>query len=209
MKNLSLIIITMILFGCQETKDLTEKSTTELKTMAIKGINLEFIFNSNKPTFAELYLITGSEDPKFPAENRQFEKLNTLDISFIDYAYYGIKNDNKIGDGVTIWLFPMKNGNTEYDDYEAPFDSMLMEYTVLSNNEMSSDLVKKVFFAFKDNLDVKIIFEGKEVTDYKIIENRINDIIEICRTELNVEPGSEEALKLVWGNTSLHNIEIN
>lgn len=195
----------MILFGCQETMDLTEKSPTELKTMAIQGINLEFIFKSNKPTFGELYLITGSEDPNFPAENRQFEKLNTLDISFIDYAYYGIKNDNNIGDGVTVWLFPMKNGNTEYDDYEAPFDSMLMEYTVLSNNEKSSDIVKKVFFAFKDNLDVKIMFEGKEVTDYKIIENRINDIIEICRTELNVEPGSEEALKLVWGNTSLYN----
>jgi len=205
MKNLSLIIIVIFIFGCQEQIELTERSSAELKTMATEGIGIEFIFQSNKPTFGELFLITGSEDPKFPAKNHQFEKLNSLDISFIDYAYYGIKNDNKIGDGVTIWLFPMKNGDTEYDDYNAPFDSVFMEYTVLSNTEKSSELVKKVFFAFKDNIDVKIVFEGKVVNDYKIIENRINEIIEVCRTELKVEPGSEEALKLVWKNTVLYN----
>ncbi|WCO01558.1 hypothetical protein [Psychroserpens ponticola] len=204
MRSLSLIILTVFLFGFQEQKELNEKSSAELKTMATKGIYIEFIFKSNKPTFGELFLITGSEDPKFPAQNRQFEKLNNLGFSFIDYAYYGIKNENKIGDGVTIWLFPMKNGNTEYDDYDAPFDSMLMEYTVLSNTEKSSYVVKKVFFAFKDNIDVKIVFEGKEVNDYKIIENRINDIIEVCRTELKVEPGSEEALRLVWGTMPLY-----
>ena len=137
MRNISLILI-VILFGCQEKKEkieLTEKSSSELKDMAKGGINIEFIFNSNKPTFGDLYLITGSEDTKFPPKNRQFEKLNSLEIEFIDGAYYGIKNENKIGDGVTLWLFPMKNGKVEYTDINAPFDSILMEYTVLSNKE--------------------------------------------------------------------------
>jgi len=208
MRNISLILIAIILFGCQEKKEkieLTEKSSSELKDMAKGGINIEFIFNSNKPTFGDLYLITGSEDTKFPPKNRQFEKLNSLEIEFIDGAYYGIKNENKIGDGVTLWLFPMKNGKVEYTDIDAPFDSILMEYTVLSNKEKSAELVKKVFFAFKDNLDVKILFEGKEVNDYGIIETRINDIIQLCKTELKVEPGSDEALKIVWENTPVYN----
>ena len=208
MRNISLILIAIILFCCQEKKEkieLTEKSSSELKNMAKGGINIEFIFNSSKPTFGDLYLITGSEDTKFPPQNRQFEKLNSLEIEFIDGAYYGIKNENKIGDGVTLWLFPMKNGKVEYTDIDAPFDSILMEYTVLSNKEKSAELVKKVFFAFKDNLDVKILFEGKEVNDYGIIETRINDIIQLCKTELKVEPGSDEALKIVWENTPVYN----
>ena len=208
MRNISLLLITIILFGCQEKKEkieLTEKSPAELKAMAKEEINIEFVFNSDKPTFGELYLITGSEDTKFPAINRQFEKLNSLGITFIDGAYYGIKNENKIGDGVTLWLFPMKGGKVEYTDIDAPFDSILMEYTVLSNKKKSAELVKNVFFAFKDNLDVKILFEGKEINDFDLVENRINNIIELCNTELNIEPGSDEALKLVWKNTPVYN----
>ena len=208
MRNISLIFIAIVLFGCQEKKakiELIEKSSSELKTMAREEINIEFIFNSNKPTFGELYLITGSEDTKSPAKNRQFEKLNSLGISFIDGAYYGIKNENKIGDGVTLWLFPMKGGKVDYVDFNAPFDSIFMEYTVLSNKEKSAELVKKVFLAFKDNLDVKILFEGKEINDFELVENRINNIIELCRTELKVEPGSDEALKIVWKNTPVYN----
>ncbi|AEH00985.1 hypothetical protein [Lacinutrix sp. 5H-3-7-4] len=201
MKNLSLVIIAIILFGCQEQIELPEKSSEELKTMAIEGISVEFIFNSNKPSFGDLYLITGSEDKTFPAKNRQFEKFKSLGVSFIDQAYYGIRNESKIGDGVTIWLFPLKNGKTEFAGIDAPFDSILMEYTVLTNKENSSDLVKKVFYAFKDNLDVQIIFEGKEVNDYKTIEKRIKEITELCKNELKLVPGSEEAIKRVWGDT--------
>lgn len=196
-----------MLCGYLEKKTIIESkedTTTEFNSSVYEEINIEFIFNSMKPSFGELYLITGSENKMFPPENRQFEKLNSLGISFIDGQYYGIKNENKIGDGVTLWLFALKNGEIDYVDLNAPFDSIVMEYKVLSNQVESAKLVKKVFFAFKDNLNVTIVFEGEIITDYKVIEDRINRQIKRCRKELNVEPGTEEALKLVWGQTSAY-----
>ena len=196
-----------MLCGYLEKKTIIESkedTTTEFNSSVYEEINIEFIFNSMKPSFGELYLITGSKNKMFPPENRQFEKLNSLGISFIDGQYYGIKNENKIGDGVTLWLFALKNGEIDYVDLNAPFDSIVMEYKVLSNQVESAKLVKKVFFAFKDNLNVTIVFEGEIITDYKVIEDRINRQIKRCRKELNVEPGTEEALKLVWGQTSAY-----
>ena len=189
-----------MLCNCLEKKTIIESkedTTTEFNSLAYEEINIEFIFNSMKPSFGELYLITGSENKMFPPENKQFEKLNSLGISFIDGQYYGIKNENKIGDGITLWLFALKNGEIDYVDLNAPFDSIVMEYTVLSNQVDSAELLKKVFFAFKDNLDVTIVFEGEIITNYKDIEDKINRQIERCRRELNVEPGTEKALKLV------------
>lgn len=200
--------MSLMLCNCLEKKTIIESkedTTTEFNSLAYEEINIEFIFNSMKPSFGELYLITGSENKMFPPENRQFEKLNSLGISFIDGQYYGIKNENKIGDGVTLWLFALKNGEIDYVDLNAPFDSIVMEYTVLSNQVESAELVKNVFSAFKDNLDVTIVFEGEIITDYKVIEDRINRQIERFRRELNVEPGTEEALKLVWGQTPAYN----
>lgn len=205
MRNIGLILIlaTIILFGCHEKNDNIE--STSHSAPETKTINVEFVFNSNKPSFGELYLITGSEDSKFPIENRQFEKLNSLGVSFIDGAYYGIKNDNKIGDGVTLWLFPMKKGSVEYVNINAPFDSVLMEYNVLGNREESIELVKEVFNSFKNNLDVKIVFDGKEINDFRIVENKIKVIVEVCKAELEIGPGSEEALTLLWRDTPLYN----
>lgn len=65
-----------------------------------------------------------------------------------------------------------------------------------------------MFSTFHNNLDVKILFEGEDINDYKIIENRINNIIKLCRTELKVEPNSDEVLKLVWEKTPLYNKEL-
>lgn len=212
MKTIILLVSAISLFGCQNDKESTElvqKSSQELNKMAMGGINIEFIFNNNKPTFGELYLITGEENVDFPAENKHFEALSPLEFSFIDGAYYGIKNNNNIGDGVALWLFPLKNGSAEYTNADLPFDSVLMEYTVLNNNPKSAKLIENVFHAFQNNLDVKIVFEGDEISDYQVIENRINELIAYSNNELKVIPGSEEALKLLWEDHPLYGNVIN
>ncbi len=210
LKLLFILSLSLLIVGCKQEISASKTDNEvakEILSKEPKNIYLKFIFNSKKPTFEELHLITSSENAEFPEESKQFEKLHALGFLFLDGEYYGIRNNKKVGDGVALWLIPIKEKNTNKN-----FDSILMDYSVLGNDVTSAELVKKVFYAFKDNFDVKILFEEKEIHNYAVIEDKIDDMIASCRTELNVEPGSYEALELVWGDmltkvTSLQNFD--
>ena len=71
-------------------------------------------------------------------------------------------------------------------------------YNVLSNTEDVDTILKKIFN--KINSEFSLIFEaqfeGETITSFDEVEPWIKQIKDYCRTELEVEPGSDEALEL-------------
>jgi hypothetical protein len=188
MKNLIIITISFLIFSCQE-----KEKNVDMETLAFEGINIDFHFKSDKPTFGDLFLIVGFENPNSLPNSTEFEKLNQLGFTQID-DYFGIRNESDFGDDVKLWLFPIKNGIEVYHD-NGPFDAIRINFGVLRNGIETSELLENVFNSFKQNLDVNISFNGKEIKDYAVIKKKLNETIDYCRNELKVEPGSEKALQ--------------
>ncbi|TXD88905.1 hypothetical protein ESY86_10425 [Subsaximicrobium wynnwilliamsii] len=198
MKPLCFIALALICLTCQEnhrsTNQTSQTPPKELRDMAMEGITIEFIFDRNKPTHGDLFLMTGAEDPDFPPEHKQYEQLKSLGLSQIDDAYFGIPNEpGNINNELGFLLIPKQ---INYDG-NAPFDSVLMDYVPLRSEAKRADLVKRICSEFKENLDVSILFEGEELNDLEIINDKIDAIIAYCRAELKVEPGSVEAIALL------------
>ncbi len=198
MKILKYLFIFTLLISCQKKNNNSEeekKSIYELKTLSKDGIYITFSFNNEIITFQDLHSITTKDNSKFINENPKYKDLNDLNISFIDGAYFGIKNENEIGDKVTLWLFPHKNKKSNTN--ESNINSIDLNYIVLNNKANSVDTVEKVFSAFKNNFNVSVKFEGEEIDDFQKIKKRINSLIDVSRNELKVEPGTNEAIKLI------------
>lgn len=109
--------------------------------------------------------------------------------------YFGITNDSEIGDDVKIWLYPIINGE-EVHHHEGPFDAIRLNYEIVRNDPKTADLFEKVFNMITASLDVTPTFNGEPIEDYSNIKEAINDTIQYCRVELEVEPGSNDALEL-------------
>src|SRR5690554_2461829 len=122
MKRLSIILITIGLLSCNGTEQKnvnTDKQLQDLETLAFEGISVDFKFNSNKPTFGDLFLIVGNENPNFQPNSKEFVKLQDLGFEQVD-DYFGIRNESDFGDDVKIWMFPLINGEEVYHN-EGPF----------------------------------------------------------------------------------------
>ncbi|WP_422104714.1 hypothetical protein [Winogradskyella sp.] len=168
----------------------------DLETLAFEGINIDFHFNSDNPTFGDLFLIVGFENPDFLPNSREFEKLAGLGFEQTD-DYFGIKNDTDIGDDVKLWLFPIIKGEEVYHD-NGPFDAIRLSYVVLRNEQKTAKLFENTFNSIKSNLDVTPTFDRKQIESFEEIKKIIAKTIQYCKEELKVEPGSEEALQLDW-----------
>lgn len=175
---------------------MTADPEPDIEAIAFEGVSIDFQFESNNPTFGELFLIVGSENPNFPPQNRGFENLSQLDFEQVD-DYFGIRNNTEKGDDIKIWLMPIVNGQ-EVHHHEGPFDAVRITYVVVRNTVDTKDLFEKIFQEFQSNLDAKPFFNGKEVTDFSDIEKVISIAVEYCRNDLKVKPGSEEAMMLDW-----------
>lgn len=173
-----------------------DTQTQDLEVLAFEGISIDFQFNSDKPTFGDLFLIVGFENPNFLPNSREFEKLNKLGFEQTD-DYFGIKNNTDTSDNVKLWLFPIIKGEEVYHN-EGPFDAIRLTYVVVRNDTNTADLFEKVFKAFSSNLDVTAKYDGKPIESYNAIQRTISEAIQYCRHELKVEPGSDEALQLDW-----------
>ena len=173
-----------------------ERKPLDLEVLAHEGIRIDFEFNSDKPTFGDLFLIVGSENPNRPHNSREFEKLTDLEFEQVD-DYFGIKNSADVGDDVKIWLFPIINGEEVYHN-EGPFDAIRLTYVVLRNEHKTAELFEKVFHSINSNLDVTPQFEGKRIENFGEINQLITKTAQYCREELKVEPGSDKALQLDW-----------
>jgi hypothetical protein len=167
-----------------------ELEDCELEVLAF-GLALDFVFNSQRPKFGDLFLIVGFENPNFPPESRDFEKLEGLGFEQID-DYFGIRNNEEHGDDVKIWLYPVADGDT-VEHHPGPFDAVRLNYEVLRNDPKNAKLFEQCVEALATSLDVTPMLEGKPVTLGEVKEV-IEQVLSYCRTELNVEPGSEDAL---------------
>lgn len=173
-----------------------EKQNLDFEVLAHEGIRIDFEFNSDKPTFGDLFLIVGFENPNLPYNSKEFEKLAELEFEQVD-DYFGIRNKTQIGDDVKIWLFPIINGEEVYHN-QGPFDAIRITYGVLHNDIKTAELFEKVFDTINSNLDVTPNFEEKKIDDFEEIKKIITKTIQYCKEELKVEPGSKEALQLDW-----------
>ncbi len=181
--------------GGKKKQEIDRKSL-DLEVLAHDGIRIDFEFNSDKPTFGDLFLIVGFENPDRPHNSREFEKLVELEFEQVD-DYFGIRNKTEIGDDVKIWLFPIINGEEVYHN-QGPFDAIRITYGVLRNDQKTAELYKKIFYSINSNLDVTPMFEGKRIENFGEINKIITKTIEYCRAELKVEPGSDKALQIDW-----------
>ncbi|WP_299123868.1 hypothetical protein [uncultured Winogradskyella sp.] len=173
-----------------------ETQTLDLETLAFEGIRIDFQFNSDKPTFGDLFLIVGFENPDYLPNSREFEKLVELEFEQVD-DYFGIRNKTDIGDDIKIWLFPIINGEEVYDN-QGPFDAIRITYGVLRNDQKTAKLFKKIFDSINSKLDVTPTIEGKRIENFEEINEIITKTIQYCKEELKVEPGSVKALQLDW-----------
>ena len=199
MKRLTFILITIGLLSCKGTKQKEVNSndqTQDLETLAFEGISIDFKFNSDKPTFGDLFLIVGQENPNFPPNSKEFEKLQDLGFDQVD-DYFEIRNESNIGDDVRIWLFPLIKNEEVYHN-EGPFDAIRLNYTIIRNDTKTAELFEKAFISMTTNLNVTPMFNGQPIDNYDNVKKIINDAIQYCRQELKVEPGSDEALQLEW-----------
>jgi hypothetical protein len=199
MNRLTFIILIFGLLSCNsgnQKKDKMESQIADLETLAFDGINVDFQFNADKPTFGDLFLIVGFENPNFIPNSREFEKLAELGFEQTD-DYFGIKNETDNGDDIRLWLFPIINGEEVYHN-DGPFDAIRVSYVALRNDEKTAKLFENTFNAIKSNLDVTPTFHGKRIGNFGEIKEIINKTIQYCREELKVEPGSDKALQLDW-----------
>ncbi len=198
MNRLIILILIFGLLGCNsgKKKQEMERKALDLEVLAHEGIRIDFEFNSDKPTFGDLFLIVGFENPDRPHNSREFEKLAELEFEQVD-DYFGIKNKTEIGDDVKIWLFPIINGEEVYHN-QGPFDAIRITYGVLRNDQKTAELYEKIFHSINSNLDVTPMFEGKRIENFEEINKIITKTIQYCKTELKVEPGSDKALQLDW-----------
>ncbi|OEJ98613.1 hypothetical protein A8C32_05280 [Flavivirga aquatica] len=198
MNRITIILLIFGLLSCKSESQKKEMETQnlDLETLAFEGIRIDFQFNSDKPTFGDLFLIVGFENPDRLPNSREFEKLAELEFEQVD-DYFGIKNKTEIGDDVKIWLFPIINGEEVYHN-KGPFDAIRITYGVLRNDQKTAELYEKIFHSINSNLDVTPMFEGKRIENFGEINKIITKTIEYCKAELKVEPGSDKALQLDW-----------
>ena len=167
-----------------------------LEEFAFEGISIDFKFKNDKPTFGDLFLLCGYNNPNFPANSKEFEKLSELKFEQVD-DYFGIRNLTEIGDDVLVWLFPIIN-DEEVHHNEGPFDAIRINYVVIRNEKKIIKHIEDIYNSFNEHLDVDIYFEGNRVDDYSSISKILTEVIDYCEKELRVKPGSDKAMELEW-----------
>lgn len=216
-KNITTILLISILLGCQSNTEDNERTefvpepdkelreehekniemgNSKLEELAFEGINIDFKFKNDKPTFGDLFLICGYGNPNSPANSDEFKELSEIGFTQID-DYFGVKNQTENGDDVLVWLFPIINREVVHHN-EGPFDAIRINYIVVRNEKKNTKLIEDIFKSFKDNLNVEIYFENTQIDDFSTIRNKLIEVFEYCEKELNVEPGSDKALELEW-----------
>lgn len=190
-------IFALISCNSQQQKHLElNNQNLDLATLAFEGINIDFEFNSKKPSFGDLFLIVGFENPNFPPSSKEFEKIVGLGFEQVD-DYFGIRNYSDEGDDIKLWLFPVVNGEYVFH-HHGPFDAIRVSYGVLGNDQKTAELFENSFNVVTSNLDVTPTFDGKQIQSFEEIRSVIAQTTEYCRDILKVEPGSDEALQLDW-----------
>ncbi|MEM8901239.1 MAG: hypothetical protein AAGC85_24220, partial [Bacteroidota bacterium] len=185
--------------GCNNPRDkdsINSMGSYDLEELAFEGLKVDFQFNSTKPTFGDLFLIVGLENPNFPPNSREFEQLSNLGFKQTD-DYFSISNSTDPENHQEVWLFPVVNEEEAFH-HPGPFDAVRLNYSIVWNQPETEKIFKEAYSAIINSLDVTPKIGGKSIKSYAEISSIIEKTITYCRVELKVEPGSKEALELEW-----------
>jgi len=85
---------------------LYEETMNELtEEECYEGVGVDLVFENQGPTFGDLFVICGYENPNFPpSKNFHFDKFSQID------DYFGVQTLSDEGDDVSVWLFPLVDG---------------------------------------------------------------------------------------------------
>lgn len=164
--------------------------------LAFEGVHLKYSFTDKKSRFWRHLFSYRLTTPWLSTKSRWFKHLAEFGFEQVD-DFFGIPNKNEDGDDVKIWLIPTIDGEEAYQTNQ-PFDGFNLVYNVLSNTEDVDTILKKIFNKINSefSLSFEAQFEGETITSFDEVEPWIKQIKDYCRTELEVEPGSDEALEL-------------
>ncbi len=106
---------------------------------------IDLIFDTVKPTFGDIFLLSGHDHPEFPPTGDYgFDQLADLGVQQVD-DYFAIFAD---GDPV-VWLFPLVKGEV-VEHHPGPFDGIRMELGDREHKELWANCVGR----FKETLSV-------------------------------------------------------
>ncbi|HEY0272810.1 MAG TPA: hypothetical protein VGC22_06465 [Chitinophaga sp.] len=159
-----------------------------------EDILIDFKFKQDKPGLGDVFLITGTEHPKYPAKTRNFEQLAHLGFEQLD-DFFGILNEEESGDDVIVWLFPMIRGE-EALQHAGPFDAVRLSYDALRNVPgKSAEVLQECYDLLRENFDVQVLLNGQPIASFEPVADKIAQVVNHWRAE-GIEPGSEAALLL-------------
>ena len=154
-------------------------------------IIIDFNFNTEKPSFGDLFKIAGFENPDFPSNNNRFLNLKYLGIEQVD-DYFGIRNNSGKGADVILWLFPLVK-DEEVFHHHGPYDGLRLRYDILRNSIDKVQTVENVFTAFANQLETTISFDNEPIDNFSSVKSGIDLKIKYWHDK-GIEPGSDEAL---------------
>ena len=97
-----------------------------------QGISLDIEFGEPRPSFGDLFRISGDVHPLFPPTGQfGFERLADLQFEQVD-DFFGVRSLSGEGTDVPIWLYPVVSGEPVYR-HAGPFDGVCLEYSILRN----------------------------------------------------------------------------
>ena len=103
------------------------------------------MFDSEKPSFGDVFLLCGDQHPRFPPTGRfGFDELADLGVEQVD-DYFAICAD---GDPI-IWIFPLVKGQV-VQHHHGPFDGVRLELGDNSHKKLWTRCVAR----FKETLRI-------------------------------------------------------
>lgn len=170
-----------------------------LETAAYEGVAVDFLFDGDGPTFGDLFLICGYDNPNFPPPGLyDFGALADLQFSQVD-DYFGVRSLTDDGSDIVIWLFPLMDGQEVYH-HPGPFTGLRLAYGVLRNPVRHVTYFLKVVQSFAENLKREPVDRQRGISlgyppKLELVERDIGQIVAYWR-EQGIEPGSSAALEI-------------
>lgn len=164
-----------------------------------EGVVFDLLFEYEQPVFGDLFQICGYDHPKFPGSGKfDFGGLSELGFEQVD-DFFGITSNEDEGDDVTIWLYPLVDGEPVYH-HSGPFSGVRLSFSILRNTADKGEFFLRVIEQFSQTLPVKVMYRLRNLElgfppNLSVVRADINQIVEHWRSE-NIKPGSSEALQL-------------
>ncbi len=164
-----------------------------------EGVNVEFLFEGDKPDFGDLIQICGGSHPhSSPQGLFDFTVLTELGFQQVD-DYFGIPSNGNSGDDIVVWLFPLKDGEEAFHN-SGPFDGLRLSYNILRNPTSSQPLFERAI-----NEMAKVTSRSPQYVtrcidlgsppDLAPLKADIEKIVKYWRDQ-GIEPGSNDAMEV-------------